>query len=266
MNEVFQGVDYQSKTNKSSMRVEPFRKKRIWAHPNPERRTVPVKVKTGLVMKKFTPLMFNSLGEVEIHLGLTFSTIYEFSKDFAAGDFVSIKYGILTETLTFKSAVSKFDAPAKVKEFFYSKFTLVDGTLDIVEKETNRLMVSIKDVDTSIANVNVVMLGSGISSFNVYNTSGQNSTQLASMQPFVGLLAMDVDATLHQVDAQMFTSGAIYSDAVMWSATSTDTIINDNGLTVPCTPFSTGCNTDQLIQVFGQGSNFHFVTLKEGEF
>ena len=74
-------------------------------------------------------------------------------------------------------------------------------------------------------------------------------TQYAAANKVAGLLAMDVDATSADVEAQMYISGNFWSDYIVWDVDPTvDTITISDGTTVACTAYRTGCGDSELFR------------------
>ena len=95
-------------------------------------------------------------------------------------------------------------------------------------------------------------------------------TQYAAANKVAGLLAMDVDATSGDTEAQMYISGNFWEDAIVWGVnTAVDIVTSYDGTEVACTAYETGCYTSllrqKLIEQTAGGTEFLIGQFTDGE-
>jgi hypothetical protein len=93
---------------------------------------------------------------------------------------------------------------------------------------------------------------------------------VASTAPVEGLLAMDVDATAGDVEAQMYLSGNFWTESILWGVVPTvDVVTSSAGVNVAVTAYETGARTDLLQQILigllAGGTNIQIGNFTEGE-
>jgi len=94
--------------------------------------------------------------------------------------------------------------------------------------------------------------------------------QYAASNKVAGLLAMDVNATSGDTEAQMYISGNFWEEAINWGVNvAVDTVENSDGTTTACTAYETGCYTSllrqKLVEQAAGGTNFQIGTFTDGE-
>jgi hypothetical protein len=217
----------------------------------PEVLTRPVVVTSGQVLKRGTFLQSGTAGKVVAHAPLTEIASVAFD-DITNGETIVLagltwtagSDGTTAEELAIAWAgiAAATGYAALAARDGGGSFTA--GTLtgyNTVAKNAT----TVEFVGDTVANLTDVSTGAST------GTATVTAIAYATMAPVVGMLAMDVDATDGDVDAQAFIQGNFWDTfPVWWVDTTVDTVVGADGVAVACTAYDTGCRTELMYQKF----------------
>jgi hypothetical protein len=235
---------YQTYADKTSSKVF-FR--------NTDRQTKTVTIKTGQVLKALSFLETDTAGKAIAHSGvnevatITFPTTIDTGETviiagltFTAGTNATTTQAQLVAAWKNIPAGTGYAAAATLAGTAVSAAigTFTAGTLTGYASDTSATAGSV-DFRSTTANA-------GVADLTVTGTGDASTVTIVPINDpkaeVAGVLVYDVDASSADVDAPAYTDASFWADALVWSVdVDTDTITKEDGTTVACTHYNTGC-------------------------
>lgn len=229
-------------------------------------------IKSGQVLKAHSFLKSDSAGKLVAHTGFNESNLATFAAltvgqssiaggiTFTAGSAgataaqVALAWATIADGDTAAAATTKIAAAGVTTVMG----TFTAGTFAGWETEagtTSNVVIFNSNAPSTNA-TDLAFTGTGTAP-TLVKTDGSTS-----FPNIAGVLVYDVDASGGDVDAAIYKEASFWLEALVWSATTADTILKTDGVTaVACSAYNTGCegtsaNADRLKMKFVEGSEF----------
>lgn len=219
----------------------------------PEYRTKPVTVASGQVLKAMSWVETNTAGKVIAKAPLVEIGTVKFTAAITNGQTMIIAGLTWTAGASGTTAAQLYEAWAGI--------TSGTGYAALADRTGGGSFTAgtlTGYTTTAVGDNTILFQGQTVADLTAVGATGTGAasasvtaTNFAASNRAVGLLAMDVDATSADVQAQVITGGNFWQEAIHWGNSDVlATVVNHEGTPVTVTAYQTGCNTNLLKQKF----------------